>query len=410
MIDRGALQHALERRGVTDWTIVDRDQELALVDEAAHLRRAERRRRWQIVVHVDQPKGRGSAHLTVDAVDGNPEWLVEQAVTLANSSLGPAWTSTPSAAPARVALLDDRFAKLAALDAAAEALRAVRPSGAAVTASARYLREHVNAVSRGGFHTMWQAGLVEIDALVATADHAIAISRSARRPDDLDLEHALADAVGDAGALASAAAPTPGPCAVILSGDLLVAAWQVFAHQADAVVERQGLTRYREHMPVARGAEQVPDPLTIVSDGALDYGVLSAPIGNDGDAVREFRIIDRGVAVGLGLSPREAALRGRDPNGGVRNLVVTTGGWNGEAPKGAIEIVRARDFAIDPYTGDASLEIGLARRDGGSFAGGTIRLDLIAALALAHRSSQQIRTGSYVGPSSVLVESAYLLA
>jgi hypothetical protein len=410
VIDRGALQRALDRRGVNDWTIIDRDQELALVDEATRVYRAEHRRRWQIIAHIDTPKGRGSSYISVDAVDGNPEWLADQAVALAQASLGPAWASTPSAAPARVALLDDHFGKLAPIDAAAEALRAVRPSGATVTANARYLREQVTALSRGGFHTAWQAGLVDVSAIVASGDHAFAVDRSARRRDELDLEHALADAASDAAALATAGAPQPGPCPLVLSGDVLVAAWQVFAHQADAVVERQGLTRYREHMPVARGADQISEPLTIVSDGALDFGVLSAPLGADGDAVREFRIIDRGVAVGLGLSPREAALRGKDPNGGVRNLVVTTGTWSGDAPKGAVEIVRTRDFAIEPYTGDASLEIALARRDGGYFAGGMIRLDLIAALALAHRHAQQVRTGNYVGPSSVLVESAYLLA
>lgn len=410
MIDRGSLQHALDRRGVNEWTIIDREQELAMFDEATHVRRSEHRRRWQIVAHVDTPKGRGTAHIAVDAVDGNPEWIAEQAVALAQASLGPPWASTPSAAPARVALLDDHFGKLAPIDAAADALRAVRPNGATVTASARYLREQVTAVSRGGFHTAWQAGLVDVSAIVAMGEHAIEVSRCARRREELDLEHTLADAASDAAALATAAAPAPGPCSLVLSGEILVAAWQAFAHQADAVVERQGLTRYREHMPVARGADQTTNPLTIVSDGALDYGVLSAPLGSDGDAVREFRIIDHGIAVGLGMSPREAALRGRDPNGGVRNLVVTTGGWSGELPNGAVEIVRTRDFAIDPYTGDAAIEIGLARRDGRYFAGGTIRLDLIAALALAHRSSQQMRTGSYVGPTSVLVESAYLLA
>jgi hypothetical protein len=191
----------------------------------------------------------------------------------------------------------------------------------------------------------------------------------------------------------------------------------VFALQADGLVEREGLTRYREHAPIAHGADQIAEPLTIASDGALDYGVLSEPLDSDGAAVRRFTIVERGIAVGLGLSPREAALHSRDPNGskrdpngGVRNLVVGPGSWNSEPPAGAVEVLRVRDLAIDPYTGDARLELALCRRDGTYFAGGTIRLDLITALARARRSSARVRTGAYEGPAAILVETADLLA
>ena len=161
------------------------------------------------------------------------------------------------------------------------------------------------------------------------------------------------------------------------------------------------------------GADQVPDPLTITSDGALPYGVRSAPLGDDGDAVRTFPLVECGIAAGLGLSPREAALRKRDPNGGVRNLVVQPGLWDGRVdPSGRlVEVRRLRDLAIDPYTGRASLEIALGVVHGkGPFTGGTLRLDLVDALARARRSSARIRRGPYDGPSSVLIEHAELIA
>src|SRR5439155_22382561 len=126
---------------------------------------------------------------------------------------------------------------------------------------------------------------------------------------------------------------------------------------------RQGLTRYREQMPIVPGADQEREPLTVASDGSLEYGVRSAPIGDEGDAVRRFLLVERGVAAGLGLSPREAALRHRDPNGGVRNIVVTSGTWSGDAAAGGgrvVEVRRLRHLALDRYTGDARLEIELA--------------------------------------------------
>src|SRR5205814_212917 len=186
--------------------------------------------------------------------------------------------------------------------------------------------------------------------------HALVIMREARRLDELDLDVAIAAAAADLGLLARARAPKPGPCALVLGPDALLhgglGVWDAFAAQADAVVERQGLTRYREGSPIAPSADRVADPLTIDSDGALDFGTRSAPIGDEGDAVRRFALVDRGIAAGLGLAPREAALRHRDPNGGVRNLVVATGAWAGEPPAGrVVEIHRLRALAIDPYTG-----------------------------------------------------------
>jgi hypothetical protein len=137
---------------------------------------------------------------------------------------------------------------------------------------------------------------------------------------------------------------------------------------------------------------------------------------DDAVAIRQFPVIERGIAVGLGLTPREAALRNTDPNGGVRNLLVALGTWSA-APSPTtrtIEVRRLHALSIDPYTGDASLDIalGLEHRPGRAaaipFTGGTVRLDLIAALARARRSSQPLRRGAYHGPSSILIDDVEL--
>jgi hypothetical protein len=201
-----------------------------------------------------------------------------------------------------------------------------------------------------------------------------------------------------------------GPDALLHDG---LGVWAAFASQADAVVERQGLTRYREKTPIAPGADTVAEPLTIASDGALDYALLSAPMGDEGGAVRRFSMIERGIATGLGLSPREAALRKRDPNGGVRNLDVALGSWNGDLPASGriVEVLQLRDLVIDRYTGDASLEIAVAAdyANRAVISGGSIRLDLIAALARAKRSQKQLTRGAYRGPDAVWIDTAELV-
>lgn len=419
MITRHDLVNALQRRGITDWLVLERAQDLATIDEQARVHRVERRLLWQVTLHVDSPAGRGSAHVTIDAVDGAPAAMIEQAVTLAESSIGPAWLSQPLAAPARVALDDTSLAERQPIDVVGDLLKHLeRP--ASVGARAMMLREHVEVVARQGFHTRWDATLLSLHALVATSAHAFVVERHARQLAALDAGAALAQAKQDLDQLATAGAPSPGPCSLVLGADALLhdglGVWAAFASQADAVVERQGLTRYREHRPIVPGADQVPEPLTIISNGALDHGLLSAPLGDRGGAVRTFTLVERGIAAGLGLTPREGALRGRDANGGVRNLDVALGSWPGTIEPGAMRIVevrRLRGLTIDPYTGEASLEValGVEHGKGGArpFSGGALRIDLIGALAKARRSSRAITRGAYHGPDAVWIERGDLL-
>jgi hypothetical protein len=281
------------------------------------------------------------------------------------------------------------------------------------------MREKVDATARGGLRREWPATSVRVDAIVRTQQASIAVRREARRQADLDLDAAIRSAADDLVLIPQAGAAVPGPCALVLNADALLhgglGVWQAFVSQADAVVERQGLTRYRERAAIGKGADQIAEPLTIRSNGAIDFGVASAPMSDDGGAIRAFTLVERGIATGLGLSPREAALRKREPNGGVRNLVVEPGSWDGAIdPKAGrtIEVKRLRSLTIDPYTGDASLELALSIDHPlrTAFVGGAIRLDLIAALAKARRTKATLVRGAYRGPEAVLVDRVELIA
>lgn len=420
MITRRDLASVLAGHGLGDWVVIERAQDIASIDEATRTKRVERRTVWQVTVHVDSPAGRGSAHVTIDAVDGTASAAIEQAVALARSSIGPAWISRPLAAPARVKLDDTSLAKQAPLDIATDVVKALqRPAD--ISARVSVLREDVNVIGRQGFRTQWTATLLACQALVTAGPRSLVVTREARQRAALDIDGAVAHAKQDLELLATAAAPTGGPCSLVIGGDALLhgglGVWAAFVHQSDAVVERQGLTRYRERTPIAPGAEQAAEPLTITSNGALDFGLRSAPLGDHGDAVRTFKLVERGIGAGLGLTPREGALRGRDPNGGVRNLEVAAGSWDGAIAAGAsrvVEVRRLRQLSIDPYTGDASLEIllGIEHTAGAAkpFTGGSLRIDLIAALATAKRSARTITRGAYLGPDAIWIDRSELIA
>ncbi len=423
MITRRDLVRALLRRGTADWVIIERVQEVGVFDEARAVRRRETRTHSTIVVHHDMPRGRGSARVELTtATQGDANALIDQAVALASAALGPAWKSVPPAAPAKVTVMDPDLVTGELVDAAVAIARGVsgRSSGAVVSANATVMRERIVVQAKSGFHYDWLASQLRVEALVTVGDRSLELVREARQASDLGLPTAISAAVGDLRQLAEAGAPLPGRCALVLSADALLhddtlGVWSVFAAQADSFVERQGLTRYRLGTPIAPGANHLDEPLTIESDGSLELAIRSSPVGDDGDAIRRFALVERGVSVGLGLSAREAALRRRDPNGGVRNLVVRAGTWDGKPGSDrTIEIRRLRALAMDPYTGDASLELALAidHQNGRAvpFTGGTVRLDVVTALARARRSAATIQRGAYLGPASVLIDGVDLIA
>ena len=412
-MNRSDLVRALTDRHVADWVLTTRDQELAVVGPELH--RRELRSRWSLVVHDDVSNGRGSARLELTGADGNANDVVDGALAVAHASIGAPWRTRPPAAPAHVDLHDPAL-DVADLVGAAAAVARGAAMRKGIEASATVLRESVNVETHQGLKTSWIATHVRVDLTIANGDHSVELSREARRVSDLALDDAVAAALADLAARDGAGDPAPGPCTLLVGVDALLhgggyGMWAVFASQADAILEREGLTRYHEGIAVAPGADAIADPLSIASDGALDHGTLSAPVGDDGDAIRKFSLVERGVASGLGLSPREAAFRKRDPNGGVRNLVVSLGSLDKADGARVVEVRRLRSLAIDPYTGDASFEIalGIDHATGKPFAGGTVRLDLIAALAKAKRSATPVRRGPYSGPTSVQIDDAELL-
>jgi hypothetical protein len=483
VISQQELVQQLARRSIGAWSVVERVQDIASAADAPISRqRREHRTRLTLIIHQDIPRGgRGSARLDLDPLDASAADLVDHAVALALSAVGPAWTSAPPAAPAKVNLVDPELVERELGAVALGALaRLHQPDRLTLTATTTALREKVTVIASSGFHATWLATALRGDALLASDDHSLPLSRHARRRDAFDLDAAIADAAADLRLLADAGPPSPGPCSLWLGPDAILpdpacfrtgalaatdgpgsnldqlassgltdgnlagltatlagapigglaadpsasliarasdhGLFAIFAHQADSAVERQGLSRYRLHTEIARGASQLPDPLSITSDGALDFAILSAPLTDDAVAIRRFPLVDRGIAIGLGLSPREAALRNTDPNGGVRNLLIPAGTWS-PAPASStrtIEVRRLHAITIDPYTGDASLDIALGidhrpNRSPTPFTGGTLHLDLIATLARARRSPQPLHRAAYRGPAALLIDDVELI-
>ncbi len=414
MITRRALMSALAASRTAEWVVVEREQELGSYDDETNVERSERRHRFSIVVHHDTTAGRGTARIERDA-GGDARDAIRHAVALAHQSIGRPWRGPPPAAPAKV-VLEDPTLESGSLPEQAREIVAALPRNAETAYAARVelLRERVRLVTHAGFERSWTATSLRGDVLVRRGDRAVEVTRHARTRGDLDLPRAAAAAAADLDSLGRAGAATTGRCAVILTtGALLhdggLGLWRVFAEHADAALERRGLARYRPGAPVAAGADRAAEPLGVTSDGVRSRGLWSAPVADDAGPVRRFTLIERGVAVGLGLSVEEAARRGVSPNGGVRNLVVSQGTWNGQPPPAqTLEVLRLAFATIDASTGAARLgvRLGLEHGPGGPrpVTDCTLDLDLIAGLAAARRSNDLVTTPGYEGPGRVWLD------
>lgn len=189
-------------------------------------------------------------------------------------------------------------------------------------------------------------------------------------------------------------------------------AWfEPIAAQADARATRLGLSRYRIGQSIHGDQPITGDPLTIISDGTLPFGLLSSPVGELGEPVRRFTLVERGVAAGLAFDVREAALRGVGANGGVRNLVIEPGKTLPEDLHRPARrpLLEARDLAwldIDPATGNFTCEIALADLHAAQTiprptTGGILQGNIFHLLASARLSSQIFTKGWYTGPEAI---------
>jgi predicted Zn-dependent protease len=264
----------------------------------------------------------------------------------------------------------------------------------------------------------WTETRVGVHATIERDGLTALVAAHARRIADLRLDERLRRARDELADRASATAPAPGVYTVVLRAPAHAhdgyGLWQALVAQADGALVRQGLSRYRVGSEIAPRAAQAEVPLDVLSDGTLPFGVLSAPAGDRGEPVRRFAVVERGIARGLSLDQREAALAQEEPNGGIRNLVIGAGTAplaEVIAPAAGASLVDVDRFAwldLDPRTGVAVARIAAGGiRDGSGrrpIAGGTLRLDAIAAIASARRSREQVLEGAVFGPVAMRLD------
>ncbi len=429
-----ALAQAQTRGSVHEFVVVETVTARAAHEhDAMPTRRRVEAEALEATVFRDTRDGRGSASFTVArgeevALDG----LVAAAATRAGSGVGLSWKMPRPAAPARVEIADNYAAE--DLDEVAAAIAAgIEPLIPTALHRSRH-RIELEAVTTSvttstGFSSSYPS--TEIDVAATLSDRGAPARteslhlRVCRRA-DLDLERHLNAA---ARRLRDRARAQPLPrehADLLLRDEAIIAHDHRFTHtgassgygwfgpvvaQASATLARQGLARYQLGQSIYGHHEVTGDPLTIASDGTIPFATRSRPFSALGEPVRRFDIVREGIAAGLALDLREAALREVTPNGGLRNLVVAPGptrlaelARTGE--RALVEVVELAWLDTNPRNGGFVAEIGLAYRHDRSrgeplpMAGGVITGNVFALLARARFARETIAMDWYHGPAA----------
>ena len=334
---------------------------------------------------VDRQRGRGRASLA--PVAGRPlTSQIQEASTRAFEALGPGWKLPPAAAPARVPVHDasegrtPRDIARAVLDEFRKALGTVmRP----LEANARVSHGKHRTILSNGFDNQYLSTDIALDAVVQSdGGVAVPLRLRSRRLANLDL--ALQEAVERArqrslqDAKAKPVEARLVDLVLVHSAYLPNAAddfgiWTPLVQQAEAGRVRAGISTHNPGQPLLESPSQ-GDPLELRSEGTEPYAMRCAPFSFDGQATRNFSLAANGLATGVAISHRDAALGAGTANGGVRRLVIAGGSLSLEQagrPEsrpllfvqalGALETTKAGDLFMDVTSAEMRTRDGLGR-------------------------------------------------
>lgn len=362
----------------------------------------------------DSERGRGAARVDLTGEEEPAaRAMVAAAAERAALAVGPGWVLPPPAAPARVEVADpDLIGNLAGVVGEMSAQLSRDASLGVVRAELTAELATHSVASSHEFTSAYQETRLSFDVTVAGGTRVRGAGRRAR---GLDLFGALARARTGATVRRGARPLEPGAYDLVLGPHAIAmpgfGCFAPLVAQASGERIRLGLSRYRPGQKVfARGGED----FTLVSDGTIPFGLLSAPFGSFGEPVRRFVLVEDGVAVDAALDLREGALAGVPPNGGARNLVLSPGAETAAAlsTPGERPLLTVRELAwldADPQSGDLTAEVALGLVDragsapaavtGGLFSGNAFEL-----LGRARRSRESGEAGWYRGPQALRID------
>ena len=232
-----------------------------------------------------------------------------------------------------------------------------------------------------------------------------------RRAADLEVARIVKDAADEAFDITRAELPPSGSYPVLIDARNMGAVFGPLQANAGAqsLYGRSSRLTVGERLPMEGDGG---DPITMISNATLPYGLASYAFDADGTPGQRVEIVKDGVFVRPWATKQYADYLGVEPTGAWGNLELPAGTRtlaDLSAGDGPVLLVRAFSWLNpDQARGDFASEVrvGYLYRNGRRtpVKGGTVSGNLFKALGAARFASELVSRGSYSGPAAVRFE------
>ena len=243
----------------------------------------------------------------------------------------------------------------------------------------------------------------------------------ARRLQDLPIETIVHKNAQFARDSVDADLPVSGRYPVVLSGNALSGVFSPLIHHTSAAAKFRNTSRLRENEFIATGGTSSGEPLNLISNGFIPFGLRTFPADSDGVPTSRFELIRDGVFVKPWSTRQFADYLKVQPTGAVTNLEIPIGPSALESllkEKGRVlHVVSFSAMMPDLVSGNfaAEIKLGYEYSAGGIRAvkGGSVSGNLITGFqnacysteaALGNYALSLESFGSYSGPEAIRFE------
>lgn len=413
-------------RDAHDWsvrTVRRRSVELYLVRDAVESRRTVETVRALAEVHRDlrgpggEPqRGASSFTLLPDESLSSAQAKLDQALFAAGLALNPPYTLPGPAAYPQVEVWDPALSEHphdVLEDLACQLLAQLAREPRVGPSSAEfylYLTE-IHLTNSQGVEAQARDAELFVELVLLSSDghdeseYYAALRRRALR--DLDLPSEVARYAARARDSLSVGPPPTRRGPVVVSGQALVDLLVYLRHASSGATKYQHLTRWELGQPICGSHPVQGDPLTLVADATLPWGVGTVPFDDDGVPGQRTLLVENGICRRFWTDYRHAQYLGLPATGAFGNLCIPSGrvplaDLLGEGP--LFHIVSFASMDPDPITGEFVGEIRLGYDVQGGvlrpFKGGALSGNMESALAQVRFSQEVAFLGSYHGPEA----------
>ncbi|MBN1878659.1 hypothetical protein JW823_00970 [bacterium] len=273
-----------------------------------------------------------------------------------------------------------------------------------------------------GLNAEWKQSEIFFDGVLLSGgpgeEKEIHFEPRARRLQDLDLEVIIRNQAQFARDARHAVLPPSGKYPVVLSGEALTHVFSPIVHHTSGDCQYRRTSRLKPGQPIYLSDEPLGDPLTMISNGFMPFGLRTSPVDHDGIPAGRHEIIREGIFMKPWCMKQSADYLGVEPTGEIANLEIPVGNHAGmtlyDDDQSVLQVHEFSALMPDVVSGGfaAEIKVGYLHRKGEvtPVRGGAVSGNLLEGFNHAYFSTEGRKGqyglsltsfGTYSGPESI---------